>query len=161
MESEDAVSLNRKIGSRLLQRRTELGLSMAAVADQLGISYQAYRRYENGEVAVSFHRILKLASICSVPVLYFVDDGGVGDPGSQHKVASPTDAKRAALVQTFENALDQDPKLGSSIVSLLRLIAMQEGRALVDAYRRIEGPKVRKNIVALINSIADALSTGK
>lgn len=161
MESEDGGSMNRKIGARLLQRRTELGLSMSALADQMGISYQAYRRYENGEVAVSLHRLVKLASICSVPVQYFIEDVVAGGPGSESKAASPADKTRAALVQAFENTLDVDPGLGASIASLLPFIASQEGRDLVASYQKIDSPKVRENIRNLINSLANALATGK
>ena len=36
------------IGTRLVDRRTELGLSQAAMAEALGVSARAYHSYEKG-----------------------------------------------------------------------------------------------------------------
>ena len=51
------------IGERIRKRRTELNYSQKKVADYLGISQQAYSKYENNLNSFSFETALKLGEI--------------------------------------------------------------------------------------------------
>lgn len=54
------------IGEAIKQRRLELKLSQKAVADYLGISQQAYSKYENNLNSFNFETALKLGEILNI-----------------------------------------------------------------------------------------------
>ncbi len=74
------------VGRRVRQRRTLLGMSQTQVADQLGITFQQFQKYENGANRISASRLYQAARILDVPVLFFFD--GL-DEGAE--VSSPDD----------------------------------------------------------------------
>ena len=58
---------------KLKARRKELKLTQKEIADQLGISYQAYSAWERGVKAPSKEKVRKLEQIFSVPKGYFTE----------------------------------------------------------------------------------------
>lgn len=58
---------------KMKARRKELKLTQKEIADQLGISYQAYSAWERGVKAPSKEKVRKLEQIFSVPKGYFTE----------------------------------------------------------------------------------------
>ena len=58
---------------KLKARRKKLKLTQKEIADQLGISYQAYSAWERGVKAPSKEKVRKLEQILSVPKGYFTE----------------------------------------------------------------------------------------
>ena len=58
---------------KLKARRKELKLTQKEIADQLGISYQAYSAWERGVKAPSKQKVSQLEQILSVPKGYFTE----------------------------------------------------------------------------------------
>ena len=58
---------------QLKARRKELKLTQKEIADQLGISYQAYSAWERGVKAPSKEKVSQLEQILSVPKGYFTE----------------------------------------------------------------------------------------
>lgn len=58
---------------KLKVRRKELKLTQKDIADQLGISYQAYSAWERGVKAPSKEKIKQLEQILRVPKGYFTE----------------------------------------------------------------------------------------
>lgn len=58
---------------KLKARRKELKLTQKEIADQLGISYQAYSAWERGVKAPSKEKVRQLEQILSVPKGYFTE----------------------------------------------------------------------------------------
>jgi hypothetical transcriptional regulator len=58
---------------KLKARRKELKLTQKEIADQLGISYQAYSAWERGVKAPSKEKVSQLDQILSVPKGYFTE----------------------------------------------------------------------------------------
>ena len=58
---------------KLKARRKELKLTQKEIADQLGISYQAYSAWERGIKAPSKEKVSQLEQILSVPKGYFTE----------------------------------------------------------------------------------------
>ena len=58
---------------KLKARRKELKLTQKEIADQLGISYQAYSAWERGVKAPSKEKVRQLEQILSVPRGYFTE----------------------------------------------------------------------------------------
>jgi transcriptional regulator with XRE-family HTH domain len=57
-----ATGVDAYIGSRMRERRNELGLSQMALGEQLGVSFQQVQKYESG---VNRVRAARLFEICS------------------------------------------------------------------------------------------------
>ena len=68
------------VGTRIRLRRTLLGISQAALAEAIGLTFQQVQKYEKGANRVSSSRLVDLANALDVPFLFFRRDvcGGQG-----------------------------------------------------------------------------------
>ena len=64
-----------RLGNRLKERRTELGLTQAELAERVGVTRKTVNTVENGVFVPSTVLALKLARALSVPVetLFWLD----------------------------------------------------------------------------------------
>ena len=71
---------NRLLGQRLALFRAAAGLRLADVAEAAGVGLQLIQRYETGEMAVPFGRLVRLAEALEVPLSLLVGtDFDAGD----------------------------------------------------------------------------------
>jgi len=56
-----ALSVDEYVGSRIAKRRASLGLSQAALAGRIGVSFQQVQKYETGQNRVACSRLFKIA----------------------------------------------------------------------------------------------------
>ena len=130
------------VGQRLRARRTLLSLSLMALADAMGLTFQQLQKYEKGADRISASRLYDLSRVLGADIEYFFED-----MDDDTKKASPAQAtKRKAL--TFPNELPQsyDP------------MHKRETLALVSAYYRISDPHIRWYLRKLVQSTATASS---
>jgi transcriptional regulator with XRE-family HTH domain len=80
----DTISL--EIGRKLRQRRQELRLSLAQVAERCGVSFQQIHKYEIGHNAISAPMLWSLARCLDVPIGYFFE-GIVEDEAANNQAA--------------------------------------------------------------------------
>lgn len=66
--------ITRQIGRRLAERRRDLDLSLADVAERCGVSLQQIHKYERGQSTISAPMLYRLSRCLSVPVSYFFQD---------------------------------------------------------------------------------------
>lgn len=71
MKNED---ITRQIGRRLAERRRDLDLSLADVAERCGVSLQQIHKYERGQSTISAPMLYRLSRCLGVPVSYFFQD---------------------------------------------------------------------------------------
>ena len=66
-----------RLGNRIKQRRTELGLTQAELAEQVGVTRKTVNTVENGVFVPSTLLALKLARALETPVedLFFISPG--------------------------------------------------------------------------------------
>jgi transcriptional regulator with XRE-family HTH domain len=69
---KDAGPIDQLIGKRVMMCRRERGLSQAALAEQLGISFQQLQKYEQGQNRTTVARLAKIASKLEAPIGYFL-----------------------------------------------------------------------------------------
>jgi hypothetical protein len=62
-----------ELGRRLAQRRHELHLSLAQVAERCGVSLQQIHKYETAQNIISGPMLFQLARCLGVPVSYFYE----------------------------------------------------------------------------------------
>lgn len=73
-----ANDIDNHLGSRLRERRKELGLSQVSVGEATGVTFQQIQKYELGTNRIAASRLYLLAKTLEVPLDYFfegVDDG--------------------------------------------------------------------------------------
>ena len=119
------VSLKR-LGARLRAWRLARGLSLAAVAAQLGVSYQQIQKYEKAQAAISLQRLFALAAILRVDVIVLLGDQGGSARGAVHSTA---------------------PSISFPVVS-------DEACRMGLLFDSIESVVVRRALMALVQSVA-------
>jgi len=128
--SSDPV--DKHVGKRLRDRRTELGLSQTAVGRELGITFQQLQKNEWGINRVGASRLYMLSKILDVPIAYFFEEL----PDNVRKKMNDTvildesgmSAKRdreiLKLVRTYYRI--RDPKLRSRLLELCKSLGREE-----------------------------------
>lgn len=126
MHDERAVStVDLQIGLRMRARRREIGLSLEALAERLGLTLQQVQKYERGVTRVAAVRLFAIAAALDVPAHYFYEDLAPDEPG--------------------------DPRGATQILAAL---ADYEAQTLALAFARITDPIVRRHLVALVTSLS-------
>lgn len=124
--------IDRHVGSRVRMRRMMLGVSQEKLGEALGVTFQQIQKYEKGTNRVSASRLQHTARILDVPVSFFFD----GAPADSNPVAG------------FAS--------GSGETYLPDLLGTPDGMQLGKAFMRIKNPKVRRKIVDLVETLAEA-----
>jgi transcriptional regulator with XRE-family HTH domain len=66
----DAV--DKHVGHRVhLRRKQELNISLGALAERIGVTYQQVQKYESGENRISSSRLVALSKALDVSILFF------------------------------------------------------------------------------------------
>ena len=123
------TTIDKYIGARIRSRRMQLGLSQADLGSALDVSFQQVQKYEKGTNRISASRLQQSAGILQVPVTFFFE----GAPGvaRQAKGSAP------------------------SLDYVTDFLATRDGLALIKAFTQIKGAKIRRQIVDLVEQIAD------
>jgi transcriptional regulator with XRE-family HTH domain len=114
------------VGQRIRSQRLMLGLSQTELGNKIGITFQQIQKYEKGTNRVSAGRLQQIAQLFKVPVSFFFE----GAPG---KVAS-----------------------AEHINESLEFLDTAASVRLVRAFAEIDDASVRRDIVALVEGIAEA-----
>jgi transcriptional regulator with XRE-family HTH domain len=60
-----------QVGSRVRQRRAQLGLGQTQLAEAVGTTYQQLQKYERGTNRIRASRLLEIALVLGVPISFF------------------------------------------------------------------------------------------
>ncbi|MEX6508850.1 helix-turn-helix domain-containing protein [Jiella sp. M17.18] len=120
------------VGSRVRLRRTMLGMSQEKLGESLGITFQQVQKYEKGSNRIGASRLQRISEVLSVPVSFFFEDA----PGSE--------APRSGGLQ--ESGTDY----------VVDFLSSAEGLQLNRAFVKISDPKVRRRVIDLVRTLADA-----
>lgn len=103
---------NRLLGQRLALFRAAAGLRLADVAAAAGVGLQLIQRYETGETAVPFGRLVRLSEALGVPLSELIGEAFDGD-------AAPT-ADAAAVLQIARLAGRLPPAKRTALAAMAR-----------------------------------------
>ncbi len=67
-------NIEQSVGTRIRQRRTELGYTQQQLAQRVGLTYQQIHKYERGTNRISVARLVDLAEALEIEVAYFIAD---------------------------------------------------------------------------------------
>ena len=129
------------VGSRIRLRRIQLGVSLEALGDALGLTYQQVQKYERGANRVGASRLFDISRVFNVPIIFFFEDMPE-DVG-----ATPMSGPRGRM---YDLAEEQEPFSNGVEDNLTK----RETLELVRAYYRITDPAVRKRMFDLMKSLA-------
>jgi transcriptional regulator with XRE-family HTH domain len=113
------------VGARIGLRRSALGLSQAALAQRLGISFQQVQKYETGMNRISASRLHRVASILGTSV--------------------------GAFFPSSDSVQDADRDGGDQM--LKALISTADGRLMAAGFPLIEAPEVRRALARLVSAL--------
>ncbi len=132
-ESSDERSPNPidvHVGDRVRRRRRALGVSQEQLAEKLKLTFQQVQKYERGANRVSASKLYQIATALQASIAYFFE--GLPDP-----------ARAGGLAEE-----------GAPFVHDLPLTP--EERLFAGQLSRIESKQVRKRVLELVRSLADA-----
>ncbi len=115
------------VGARIRLRRQLLGFSQSKLAEALGVTFQQVQKYEKGTNRVGASRLQAIAAVLAVPVSSFFESNG--------------------------EPVERQPPLENDFAVYL---ASPEAVELNSAFAKIEDNEVRRKVVALVKTIADA-----
>jgi transcriptional regulator with XRE-family HTH domain len=115
------------IGKRIRMMRLARGLSQTDVAGRLGITFQQIQKYEKGANRVGAGRLQEMANLLGVTPAFFFEDGPRLKPGKSGEAPETTE-----------------------------LLANKYNLALAQAYNRIRSRNVRRNVLELVEGLADS-----
>jgi len=103
-QSDDKrVSTDGHIGKRIRERRIMMGLTLKALAERIGITYQQLQKYECGRDRVASSRLQEIAVALIVPVSFFFDS----DAGDQDAPdLSQTGRQMLQMMRLFRSMTD-------------------------------------------------------
>lgn len=119
------------VGKRIRARRKEVRVSQERLAEQLGLTFQQVQKYEKGANRVSASKLYEIARALQASIEYFFR--GLADPSVEHGGVSEADDR--PFVHDF--------------------ITTAEGQELASHFPRIQDPRVRKQILDLVKSLAE------
>lgn len=131
----DSVDIH--VGQRLKVRRSLLGLSQEKLAEAIGVTFQQIQKYEQGMNRISAGRLYQIAKVLQVPIVYFFEN--ISTSADTIKALGLSDNKQ-------ESFLSED------------LMQNKETIELVSIYYSIKDPKMRKDIIKFIKSMAQHTS---
>lgn len=113
------------VGARISLRRSAMGLSQTALAQQLGVSFQQVQKYETGQNRISASRLHRVATVLATSVEAFFP---------------PVKTARGAADTGWE--------------TLRHITATTDGRAVASAFPLIEDRDVRKAVARVVRALA-------
>ncbi len=123
------------VGARVRMRRTLLGMSQTALADQLGLAFQQVQKYERGFNRVGSSCLFEISRILDVPISFFFE-GMTPETESATSFSEPGQGRAKEKVE-----LELDP------------LVKRETLELVRAYYRIADPRVRNRVFELTKAL--------
>src|SRR4051812_43045925 len=137
MGPKEPNEIDRLVGSRVRQRRMQLGVSQEQLAAALGITVPQVQKYEKGVNRIGASRLHKIAGLLGVPI--------------------------GAFFEVHAGAQSREPEAGGAEAEPAGpdppVFADRETIALALAFRRITRPQLRRALLELARAAA-SLETG-
>lgn len=125
------------VGARIRLRRTMLGMSQEKLAEKLGVTFQQVQKYERGLNRVGASRLWDMSQVLETSVGFFYDNL---DDSTKNK--SPRNVSHGMEFHEDNQPFDMGIFTRKDVLELIRY------------YASIEDPKVLKNILDLVKSLA-------
>ncbi len=140
-------TIDKHVGTQLRSRRSLLGLSQEKLAESVGVTFQQVQKYERGTNRVSASRLFSFSKILDVSIDYFYE--GLDEQGlSTNKNIGMSDNAQ----ESFSGPNAAAKNLPENLMST------RETLDLIRTYYSVEDPKLRKDILKFVKSMAKNIS---
>lgn len=129
------------VGNRLRMRRSIIGWSQEKLADAVGLTFQQVQKYERGANRVSASRLYDFSRILDVEISYFFEQ--------YNEKQKPANFKYGFADTDQDEFLDTGKWYDKETLELIRI------------YYSIQDQKLRRNLVKVIQNMAEMQSIGK
>jgi transcriptional regulator with XRE-family HTH domain len=116
--TEEEVDIDRRVGSRLRERRLLLGMSQQQLAMALGVTFQQVQKYENGANRISASRLWDISQRLDVPIEWFFGEGTGGRPVQRALEGDLDKRETLELVRNYFNI--HNAEIRRALVALAR-----------------------------------------
>ncbi|HEX7790859.1 MAG TPA: helix-turn-helix transcriptional regulator [Afipia sp.] len=136
--------LDAMLGARIQMLRLSRGISQAALAEKIDVSFQQVQKYERGTHRVGTNRLARIASVLDVSVTEFFESSRTKPPGLKspiHLLAepgawqvlkayarTPSPRVRSCIVKLIESIADRSSGATAKVVARLRAVDLGERR---------------------------------
>jgi transcriptional regulator with XRE-family HTH domain len=120
------------VGGRVRMRRIEIRMAQQVLGDHIGLTFQQVQKYEKGTNRIGASRLQQIGKTLQVPASYFFEGAPGGWEGGEASRTSD---------------------------ALVGLLGTREGQTLVNCFRRIPDPEVRRSFVALIEGVTALIAS--
>jgi len=122
--SRQTKHIDRYVGERIRQRRTEIGLTQEQLAEALEVSYQQIQKYETGANRISAGRLFELAGKLDVEMGYFFE--GLTPEGTQGAAAPGHGGRQRSTIEIARSFSQiEDPEIRAAISGLVKTIVVR------------------------------------
>src|SRR5207249_8919926 len=105
MENKSVELIDQHVAIRIRARRIDQGITLQALARQIGVAFQQAHKYERGLSRISAGRLYHVACALSVPVGFFFATGDGPASDEPAGIARPADAAYSAPGMTQGNGI--------------------------------------------------------
>lgn len=137
--------VDKHVGKQLRNRRTLLGLSQEKLAEFVGVTFQQVQKYERGTNRISASRLFSFSKILDVSIDYFyegLDAANINTPNG--------------MADNEQEAFGEGSKKSKNLPE--NLMNKKETLDLVRTFYSVEDPKIRKDILKFVKSMAKNIS---
>lgn len=127
-----ASEIDQLIGARLKEVRKQQRLTQEDLAEKLGVSFQQVQKYENGKNRISFASIYELSNYLNISLEDFMN--GVEDNAA--------------------SGMNDNPQSKLDKIADKNAVTVKETDELLKVYYSLADPKLRKNLLKLVKSMA-------
>jgi transcriptional regulator with XRE-family HTH domain len=113
-------AIDRKIGKMIRELRISAGMSRQQLADQISVTHQQLKKYEDGDNRISAGRLAAIAIALNKPVSYFFDEDTQND-----SAVLPTDHQRMCIELARNFMKIEDPTYKQAVNDLVRNLAKE------------------------------------
>lgn len=140
-------TIDKHVGTQLRSRRSLLGLSQEKLAESVGVTFQQVQKYERGTNRVSASRLFSFSKILDVSIDYFYE--GLDEQGL---LANKNIGMSDNAQESFSGPTNTAKNLPENLMST------RETLDLIRTYYSVEDPKLRKDILKFVKSMAKNIS---
>jgi transcriptional regulator with XRE-family HTH domain len=135
LPKKQATNLDVYIGTKVRFRRGLIEMSQERLGDLLGLTFQQVQKYEKGVNRIGAGRLFEIARILGVNVEYFYE-------GIEEQLGKAS--------RGFAEESEMPP-----VPPVMEFASSSEGIQLNSAFIKIKDPKIRKQVLDLVKSLAD------
>lgn len=114
-------NIEQSVGTRIRQRRTELGYTQQQLAQRVGLTYQQIHKYERGTNRISVARLVDIAEALEIHIPYFFEEI------SANQAPRPLTQPRLGLDMARNFSSIADPDCREALARLCRAVARVSG----------------------------------